>query len=124
MERNLPGVFSAAGLMVPDPSINPPPIPFIDDVAGIGGAEYMVGSSAWTAWMPPILSHRPCWYAKAPVAGLRWMATLDTAVMTECVLTRGPGASLSHAGRARKESLGPLFPGTILPLSQRVEADG
>ena len=42
MERNLPGVFSAAGLMVPDPSIIPPPIPFIEDVAGIGGAEYMV----------------------------------------------------------------------------------
>ena len=42
MERNLPGVFSAAGLMVPDPSMIPPPIPFIDDVAGIGGAEYMV----------------------------------------------------------------------------------
>ena len=42
MERNLPGVFNAAGLMVPDPSISAAPIPFIDDVAGIGGAEYMM----------------------------------------------------------------------------------
>lgn len=42
MERNLPGVFNAAGLMVPDPSTSAAPIPFIDDVAGIGGAEYMV----------------------------------------------------------------------------------
>ena len=124
MERNLPGVFSAAGLMVPEPSIIPPPIPFIEDVAGIGGAEYMVALQRAGLDGRQYSSHRPCWYAKAPVAGLRWIATTNTAVVTECVLTRGPGASLSHAGRARKESLGPLFPGTILPLSQRVEADG
>lgn len=35
------GVFNAAGLIVPDPSIMLPPIPFIDDDTG-SGAEYMV----------------------------------------------------------------------------------
>lgn len=35
MERNLPVVFSAAGLIVPDPSIRPPLIPFIDADAGM-----------------------------------------------------------------------------------------
>ena len=43
MERNVPGVFKAAGLIVPDPSISPPPIPFIDVEAG-SGVEYMVAS--------------------------------------------------------------------------------
>ncbi len=40
MKGNLPGVFSAAGLMVP--SIMPLPIPFIDGVTGT--VEYMVAS--------------------------------------------------------------------------------
>ena len=32
MERNLPEVFRAAGLMVPEPSTMPgPPIPFMED---------------------------------------------------------------------------------------------
>lgn len=39
------GVFNAAGLIVPDPSIMLPPIPFIDDDTG-RGAEYMVASLA------------------------------------------------------------------------------
>lgn len=43
--EKLPGVFNAAGLMVPDPSIMLPPIPFIDDDGG-SGAEYMVASLA------------------------------------------------------------------------------
>lgn len=34
------GVFSAAGLIVPEPSIMLPPIPFIDDDGGCG-AEYI-----------------------------------------------------------------------------------
>ena len=127
MERNLPGVFSAAGLMVPDPSmIPPPPIPFIDDVAGIGGAEYMVSlqrgevDGANASIVAPTVLVRESARSRVAVDGDNGYSR----VMTECVLTRGPGASLSHAGRARKESLGPLFPGTILPLSQRVEADG
>lgn len=41
MEENLPGVFSAAGFMVP--SIMPLPIPFMDDVAGTA-AEYIAVS--------------------------------------------------------------------------------
>ena len=50
-------MFNAAGLMVPDPSIMLPPIPFIDDDAG-RGAEYMAASLAKPCWSP-LLSHRP-----------------------------------------------------------------
>lgn len=37
----LPGVFSAAGLMVPEPSIISLPMPFIDVETGWGAEEYM-----------------------------------------------------------------------------------
>ena len=41
-EGNLPGVFNAAGLMVPEPSTMLPPIPFIEVEAGIEEVvEYM-----------------------------------------------------------------------------------
>lgn len=62
-------MFNAAGLMVPDPSIMLPPIPFIDDDGG-SGAEYMVASLAWPCWSP-LLSQRPSRCARAPVG---WMA--------------------------------------------------
>ena len=40
-QTGLPGVFNAAGLMVPEPSfIMPPPIPFIEDETGCD-VEYM-----------------------------------------------------------------------------------
>ncbi len=38
-------MFNAAGLIVPEPSIMLPPIPFIDDDAG-SGAEYMMAKVA------------------------------------------------------------------------------
>ena len=41
MDRALPGVFNAAGLMVPEPSIMPPPIPLFIDVDTGCEAEYM-----------------------------------------------------------------------------------
>lgn len=37
----LPGVFRCIGLMVPDPSIMLPPMPFIDVVTGWEVVEYM-----------------------------------------------------------------------------------
>lgn len=40
----IPGVFSAAGLIVPDPSIISPPMPFIE-VETVWGAEYMTTKS-------------------------------------------------------------------------------
>ena len=47
MERNLPGVFNAAGLMVPEPSTMLPPIPFIEVEAGMEEVvEYMAVESA------------------------------------------------------------------------------
>ena len=58
-------MFNAAGLIVPEPSIMLPPIPFIEDDAG-SGAEYMVASLG-----SPLLSHRPSRCARAPVG---WMA--------------------------------------------------
>ena len=36
-------MFNAAGLIVPEPSIMLPPIPFMDDDTG-SGAEYIVAS--------------------------------------------------------------------------------
>ncbi len=43
---------------------------------------------------------------------------------TSQVLIRKLWRESLHAGQSRTESLGPLLPGTMLPLSQRVEADG
>lgn len=64
VERYLPGVFnalfSAAGLIVPDPSISPPPIPFIEADAGMDwcDAEYMIASlTRWLGWSS---SRQPC----------------------------------------------------------------
>ncbi len=67
-------MFNAAGLIVPEPSIMLPPIPFIEDDAG-SGAEYMVASLG-----SPLLSHRPSRCARAPVG---WMAgrLLDSKVV-------------------------------------------
>lgn len=44
-------MFNAAGLIVPDPSIMLPPIPFIDDDGG-SGAEYMVTRRVELSWSP------------------------------------------------------------------------
>ena len=41
----LPGVFRCAGLMVPDPSIMLPPMPFIEVVTGWEVVEYMVAGN-------------------------------------------------------------------------------
>ena len=42
MERNLPGVFRAAGLIVPEPSTMLPPMPFIEvEVGKDEVVEYM-----------------------------------------------------------------------------------
>lgn len=41
MRSLIPGVFSAAGLMVPDPSIISLPMPFIEVETGWGAEEYM-----------------------------------------------------------------------------------
>ena len=47
MERNLPGVLRAAGLMVPEPSTMLPLIPFIEVEAGMEEVvEYMAEASA------------------------------------------------------------------------------
>ena len=101
MEGKLPGVFNAAGLIVPEPSIIPPPIPFIDDVAGIGGAEYMVAGER----KPGVVA-----YNVAPTVPVRASArsrfTVDgdndcSKVSVVCVdswLWR----ESSHAGLARK----------------------
>ena len=44
-QTGIPGVFNAAGLMVPEPSfIIPPPIPFIEDETGCD-VEYMSNGS-------------------------------------------------------------------------------
>ena len=50
MEKYLPGVFSAAGLIVPDPSIKPPPMPFTGEDAGIEECEveYIVATASLT----------------------------------------------------------------------------
>ncbi|MCJ1273669.1 hypothetical protein MMC21_001462 [Puttea exsequens] len=76
MEDYLPGVFSAAGLIVPDPSIKPPPIPFIDADAGTEecDVEYIVTNASLSLWpgvVGDVASQRPCcWCASAP--GARW----------------------------------------------------
>ena len=47
----LPDVFSAAGSMVPEPSINPPPMPFIEVVTtGCEEAEYMATGRFRRGW--------------------------------------------------------------------------
>ena len=106
-------MFNAAGLMVPDPSIMLPPIPFIEDDAG-SGAEYMVASLAWGCWSP-LLSHRPSRCARAPVRGMAARLSDSTVlVIVDDEVWRGFVACREWS-RAKK-SLGPLFPGTMSTL--------
>lgn len=74
MERNLPGVFSAAGLMVPDPSIMLPPIPFMVVDGGID-VEYMAGR--WNVCVGEVVRPRLVSLAAARVLArkLRWRGT-------------------------------------------------
>ena len=100
MERNLPGVFNAAGLMVPDPSISAAPIPFIDDVAGIGGAEYMVsgGRKLVVAYnVAPTAPVRASARSRCAVDGDDDYCNVSV-VCDDLWLWR----ESSHAGRARK----------------------
>lgn len=49
--KHLPGVFNAAGSIVPEPSIMPPPIPFMDVVTtGCVEAEYMATKRSRRGW--------------------------------------------------------------------------
>jgi len=102
MEELLPGVFNAAGLMVPS-TIPPPPMPFIDDVAG-AAAEYMVASLSNPQPWP-----RPS--RRTNGAGARWRPQQDPSGMATATATRAAGAVLirtsgamcrMQASRARK----------------------
>lgn len=90
-------MFNAAGLIVPDPSIMLPPIPFIDDDAG-RGAEYMVASMT-KACGSPLLSHRRSRCARGPVW---WIAARFKEQGDNCLMTNS-GAGLSHAGSGRAQ---------------------
>ena len=64
VEKYLPGVFnalfSAAGLIVPDPSISPPPIPFIEADAGMDGCDVVYMDASLTYGLGWWRSRRPC----------------------------------------------------------------
>ena len=118
-------MFNAAGLMVPDPSIMLPPIPFIDDDTG-SGAEYMAASLAYPCWSP-LLSHRPSRCARAPVGWMTAMLLHSNVMIVDDELWREFVACRELV--ARKESLGPLFSGhylnfTFSACEGGVEADG
>lgn len=57
----IPGVFNAAGLIVPEPSIMLPPRPFIEVVTTGWVAEYMTGDvdGPWPRLRPRQSSHPP-----------------------------------------------------------------
>ena len=107
MEEGLPDVFSAAGLMVP--SIIPPPMPFMEEVAG-AAAEYMVAKVSGSGEeVAPRVRERES--ARSRIRA-EWRQRRGQKT-TGAVLIRTSGARMSHAGLSRKQSLGPLLPGTI-----------
>lgn len=94
-KRVLPGVFNAAGLMVPEPSIMPPPMPLFIDVDTGCVAEYMTTNGLGLGPSPKS-SHRPCWCAKAPVAGYA-AGDCDEAAQWWARGLRATARRLSHA---------------------------
>lgn len=100
MEENLPGVFNAAGLMVP--SIIPLPMPFIDDVVAGTVAEYMVANVA----NPCVFGRQSCSPEgpTAPKCRQQNHGEMATAMPVQlAVLTVNAGASCRmQASRARK----------------------
>lgn len=94
-------MFNAAGLIVPDPSIMLPPIPFVDDDTG-SGAEYMVASLAEALLVATLV---------APTEPVRQSARrVDGGEVVkqqgDGLLMTSSGAGLSHAGsdRAQKKA--------------------
>ena len=91
----------------------PPPMPLFIDVDTGCAAEYMTANGLGLRRSPES-SHRPCWCAKAPVAGMRREAVM-----------RPPSGGLEGNGQRREEVackdgrelksrsfLDPFFPGT------------
>ena len=119
-KRNVPGVFRAAGLMVPEPSIMSLPMPFIEVVTGCD-VEYITANYSPPRKVPR-LSHRPCWCAKAPVAGswwttalvvhrgMLWLKVTDGGAIRRMQLSRDTGCR-----QARRQ----LMPGRELFLSRK-----
>ena len=106
-------MFNAAGLIVPEPSIMLAPIPFIDDDAG-SGAEYIMARLGQPCWWPLSCGTDA---AGAPEGrGREWRrGWLHSEVrIVDDEVWRGFVACREMV--ARKESLGPLFPGTISTL--------
>ena len=108
--RALPGVLRAAGLMVPDPSIIPPPTPFIEVVTTGCVAEYIATTSPRRYWTPlssPLRSddddddddaHEDPW--------LTWDRTMTGGAAQAGMNEVGAGGSakLLHAARPGRES--------------------
>ena len=113
--EQLPGVFNAAGLIVPEPSIMSLPMPFIDVEAG-WGAVYITPGGSTSRWPAESLSsHRPRWRATAPVAGCRpstailpWRESRGwkRSATAHAILHARPGANEVH-------ELRPLFPRSL-----------
>jgi len=90
-KRVLPGVFNAAGLIVPEPSIMPPPMPLFIDVDTGCEAEYMTTNGLRLLTVarvvaPTVLVRESarCRYAAGDGDGVGSRAT-------------GNGAKMSHA---------------------------
>ena len=109
-------MFSAAGSIVPEPSIMLPPMPFIDVVTtGCEEAEYMASEAfaetgtvaAATAVRQSL--HRLACYAKAPGAGC-WRKLEERSnpgeLLEGSVTEDGQRRELLHAGSSGRESFG------------------
>ena len=106
------------------PSIIPPPIPFIDVVAGTTAAvEYIAARVSSTQRDPRPAGDPGCGCAKAPAAGSR--AEWATASAAGSVFGWDVWREFVACRRVAQGKLRTPPPGTILPLRcERVEADG
>ena len=73
----VPGVFNAAGLIVPEPSIIPLLIPFIEDDTGCD-VEYMTSNKLTSTQrpMPKVVAPMVTDAQKRPSQAVRWLTAL------------------------------------------------